>query len=203
VSAVAVARLRPRNATESAILEAARGALTEDGWEHLTMNDLAQRAYVSRTNVYFYFANKRAVLDRLVQSSFAEMLVAAEPYLEGEGDPRRELSTALTQIVTIVNRDASVLLLAGAVSGAEDRLPPEWEPYIRRFVRGAERRIRNDQQRGVAPGDIDAGLAAHALCAMIERHITVHVIKGGQPITESIRTLSELWWRAVYLFPPE
>lgn len=203
MSSVAVARLRPRNATESAILSAARAALAEDGFERLTMNGLAQRAFVSRTNVYFYFANKRAVLDRLVQSSFAEMLVAAEPYLEGHSDPRAELYKALSQVVTIVNRDADVLLLAGTVSGAEDRLPPEWEPYTRRFVRAIEQRIRRDQQRGVAPADIDPGLAARALSAMVERHLTVHVIKAGRPITDSIRTLSELWYRAVYLFPPD
>jgi AcrR family transcriptional regulator len=165
------------------------------------MNGLAQRAYVSRTNVYFYFSNKRAVLDRLVQQAFAEMLVAGAPYLEGSGDPRRELRLGLARVVGIVNRNGHVLLLAGRMSGAEDRLPIEWEPYVRRLVRAAERRIRADQMRGRAPTDIDAGISARALCAMVERHISTEVIKGEQAITESVRTLAELWYRAVYLSP--
>jgi AcrR family transcriptional regulator len=202
VSSVAVQRIAPRNETEAAILDAARQIIAEGGYDRMTMNGLAQRAYVSRTNVYFYFANKRAVMDRLVQQCFAEMLVAGAPYLEGAGDPRRELRVALARVVRVVNDNGHVLLLAGRLSGAEDRLPAEWEPYVRRLVRAAERRIRCDQMRGHAPSDIDAGICARALSAMVERHLTTEVIKGQQSVTESVRTLAELWWRAVYLFPP-
>ena len=202
MSAAAVQRLAPRNETEAAILDAARAAIAEEGYDRLTMNGLAQRAYVSRTNVYFYFANKRAVLDRLVQQSFAEMLVAGAPYLEGNGDPRRELRLGMARVVGVVNKNAAVLLLAGKLSGAEDGLPPEWQPYVRRLVRAAERRIRSDQMRGKAPNDIDAGIASRALMAMVERHITTEVIHGEQSMTETVATLAELWYRAVYLFPP-
>jgi AcrR family transcriptional regulator len=202
LSATAVQRLQPRNETEAAILDAARGVIAEGGYDRMTMNGLAQRAYVSRTNVYFYFANKRAVIDRLVQQAFAEMLVAGAPYLEGSGDPRRELRLGLARVVGVVNKNGHVLMLAGRLSGAEDGLPTEWEPYVRRLVRASERRIRADQMRGHAPTDIDAGISARALCAMVERHISTEVVKGQQSITESVRTLAELWYRAVYLFPP-
>jgi AcrR family transcriptional regulator len=202
LSAAAVQRLAPRNETEAAILDAARAAIAEEGYDRLTMNGLAQRAYVSRTNVYFYFANKRAVLDRLVQQSFAEMLVAGAPYLDGNGEPRRELRLGMARVVGVVNKNAAVLLLAGKLSGAEDGLPLEWQPYVRRLVRAAERRIRSDQMRGKAPNDIDAGIASRALMAMVERHITHEVIHGEQSMTETVATLAELWYRAVYLFPP-
>jgi AcrR family transcriptional regulator len=203
MSAAAVQRLAPRNETEAAILEAARAAIAEEGYDRLTMNGLARRAYVSRTNVYFYFSNKRAVLDRLVQQSFAEMLVAGAPYLEGSGDPRRELRVGLARVVNVVNKNAVVLLVAAKLAGAEDGLPTEWQPYVRRLVRAAERRIRADQMRGRAPNDIDAGIASRALMAMVERHITHEVLNQQTTITESVRTLAELWYRAVYLFPPE
>jgi AcrR family transcriptional regulator len=202
LSAAAVQRLAPRNETEAAILDAARAAIAQEGYDRLTMNGLAQRAYVSRTNVYFYFANKRAVLDRLVQQSFAEMLVAGAPYLDGNGEPRRELRLGMARVVGVVNKNAAVLLLAGKLSGAEDGLPLEWQPYVRRLVRAAERRIRSDQMRGKAPNDIDAGIASRALMAMVERHITHEVIHGEQSMTETVATLAELWYRAVYLFPP-
>jgi AcrR family transcriptional regulator len=202
LSAAAVQRLAPRNETEAAILDAARAAIAQEGYDRLTMNGLAQRAYVSRTNVYFYFANKRAVLDRLVQQSFAEMLVAGAPYLDGNGEPRRELRLGMARVVGVVNTNAAVLLLAGKLSGAEDGLPLEWQPYVRRLVRAAERRIRSDQMRGKAPNDIDAGIASRALMAMVERHITHEVIHGEQSMTETVATLAELWYRAVYLFPP-
>ena len=193
--------LKPRNQTEEAILEAAREALAEDGFERMTIDGIAKRAYVSRTAVYFYFTNKRAVVDRLIQRAFADIYDAAEPYFAGDGDPRQELRQALWRVVSVVNRNADLLLLAGRLYGHEDRLPPEWEPYIRRLVKAAERRIRRDQRRGAAPADIPASLAAQALTAMVERHITMEVIRGGRTATESIGVLAELWWRAAYSFP--
>src|SRR5256885_14941688 len=79
MSAAAARKLRARNATEDAILAAAREALVEDGYEKLTMDGIARRAFTSRTNVYFYFANKRGVVDRLVQPAVAEVPGAGAP----------------------------------------------------------------------------------------------------------------------------
>ncbi len=200
MSPTAAAReLAPRNATEDAILAAARELLGENSHEEMTMEAIAQRAFVSRTTVYFYFANKRAVMDRLIQQAFADMYVGAAPYLEGSGEPRLELRLALARMIAVVNRNGPILLLAARLSGAEDnRLPPEWEPYIRRFVSAAQARIARDQERGIAPDDISAKIAAQALCAMVERHLTTEVVRGGGEVNETIRVLAELWWRAVY-----
>ena len=195
--------LKSRNATEQAILEAAREALQEDGYDRVTIDGIAKRAFVSRTSVYFYFPNKRAVVDKLIQRAFSDMYVAGEPYLRGEGDPRAELRAAIGRVVAVVNRNADMLLLAARLYGQEDHLPPEWEPYIRRLVVAAEQRIRRDQERGVAPPDISPRISAQALTAMVERHISMEVVRGGGSATESIRVLAELWWRAVYSWPSE
>jgi TetR/AcrR family transcriptional regulator, ethionamide resistance regulator len=197
VSASAEA-LEPRNATEDAILAAARQALVEEPYDRLTMDGIARRAHVSRTAVYFYFPNKRAVVDRLIQQAFSDMYEASSPYLDGDGEPRLQLRLGLARMVSCVNLHGPVLLLAAHLSGREDRLPTEWEPYIRRFIVSAERRIRRDQERGIAPADISPRISAQALCAMVERHITIEVIGRGGDVTETIRVLSELWYRAVY-----
>ena len=194
--------VRSRNATEEAILDAARQTLTEVPWERLTMDAIAKRAFVSRTAVYFYFPNKRAVVDRLIQQAFSEMYLAASPYLDGEGDPRRELRASLTRVMAVVNQNGGLLLLAAQLSGARgEHLPDEWAPYIMRFVERAEARIARDQERGIAPDDIAPRLSAQALLAMVENHITREVVLKRGDATESIRTLSELWWRAVYSRP--
>jgi hypothetical protein len=106
-------------------------------------------------------------------------------------------------VCAVVNREASILLLAADLSGREDGLPPEWEPYIRRLVVAVENRIRRDQERGIAPDDVSPRISAQALCAMVERHITIEVLREGNVVTESIRVLAELWWRAVYSRPLE
>src|SRR2546421_11735766 len=132
--------LAPRNATEDGILAAARQMLAEEPYDELTVDAIARRCYVSRTAVYFYFPNKRAVIDRLIQQAFADMLTAARPYLDGGTEPRRELRQSLGRVSAVVNREASILLLAAQLSGREDRLPAERGPYIPPLVGAAERR---------------------------------------------------------------
>ena len=167
------------------------------------MDWIARKAFVSRTEVYFYFPNKRAVVDRLIQQAFAEMYVAGEPYLDGDGDPRRELRAcagAGGRAWSTPTR--GLLLLAAQLSGARgEHLPEEWEPYIMRFVERAEARIARDQEHGIAPDDIAPRLSAQALLAMVENHITRELVLKRGDANESIRTLAELWWRAVYSRP--
>jgi AcrR family transcriptional regulator len=194
----AAVTLAPRNATEDAILEAARELLSEGAHEQVTIDTIARRAFVSRTTVYFYFDNKRAVMDRLIQQAFADMDHAASPYFEGTGDPRMELALSLARFVAIVNRNGPILMLAAHLYGQDDHMPSQWEPYVNRFIAGAEARIARDQLRSLAPSDIPARVAAQALCAMVERHLTVEVLRNKRDINEAIRVLAELWWRAVY-----
>ena len=193
--------LGSRNPTEDAILAAAREALLEEPYDAVTIEGIARRAYVSRTTVYFYFPNKRAVVDRLIQRAFADILEAAAPYLEGDGDPRAELHAALAGEVGVVDRDASILRLALWLYGREDHLPAEWAPHIQRLVVAGAKRIARDQKRGLAPDDIPARTSALALSAMVERHVGMEIVRSGRDGHESIRVLSELWWRAVYSKP--
>jgi AcrR family transcriptional regulator len=193
--------MRTRNATEESILEAALEALAEEPYERLTIDGIARRAFVSRTAVYFYFPNKRAVIDRLIQHAFTDIYHAAEPYLEGEGDPRRDLHSAFARTMDAVNDNATVLLLAASLRQQTDGLPREWEQYILRLRNAAARRIRRDQQRGIAPDDIPAGMSAQALLSMVESHIVREVMRGDGDTGRTVTLLAELWWRAVYSKP--
>jgi AcrR family transcriptional regulator len=203
MAATASTDLGSRNPTEDAILAAAREALHEEPYDRVTIDGIARRAYVSRTTVYFYFPNKRAVVDRLIQRAFADMYEAAAPYLEGDGDPRADLHAALGGVVGVVDRDASILRLALWLYGREDQLPAEWAPHVQRLVVAGAKRIARDQERGLAPDDIPARTSALALSAMVERHVGMEIVRSGRDGHESIRVLSELWWRAVYSKPEE
>ena len=143
------------------------------------------------------------MIDRLIQLAFSEIYEAAAPYLDGADDPRRDLHRALTATVAAVDRNATVLQLAARLSGQMDRMPPEWEPYIMRLRNAAARRIRGDQQRGIAPSDIPASTSANALLAMVEAQVVREVVVGGSDAAQTARVLAELWWRAVYSRPDE
>jgi len=190
-----------RNDTEALILDAARQALAEEPYERITIDAIARRAFVSRTALYFYFPNKRAVIDRLIQLAFSEIYEAAAPTSTATAIRAASLHRALGATVAAVDRNAIVLQLAARLSGEMDRMPPEWAPYIMRLRNAAARRIRGDQQRGIAPADIPAGTSANALLAMVEAQVVREVVVGGSDAAETVRVLAELWWRAVYSRP--
>ena len=128
------------------------------------------------------------------------MYLAAAPYLDGDGDPRRDLRASLARVVEVVNANAGCCC-AARLSRARRAPAGGVGPYIMRFVERAEARIARDQEHGIAPDDIAPRLSAQALLAMIENHITRELVLERGDANESIRTLAELWWRAVYSRP--
>ena len=130
------------------------------------------------------------------------MYLAASPYLDGDGDPRRELRASLARVVAVVNANGGLLLLAAQLSGRARRAPAGGVGALHHALRErAEARIARDQEHGIAPDDIAPRLSAQALLAMVENHITRELVLKRGDANESIRTLAELWWRAVYSRP--
>src|SRR5262245_14832781 len=63
-------RQRYRDVLRRAILDAAREAFVEDGYEAVSMRGLAERIGCSHGNLYLHFKDKEALFDCLVQESF-------------------------------------------------------------------------------------------------------------------------------------
>ena len=150
--------VQTRNATEEAILDAAREALAEKGFDALTMDAIARKAFV--------VAHRRLLLLPQQARGRRPPDPAGVQRDVRRGERRtstatatraRELRASLARVVGVVNRNAGLLLLAAQLSGARgEHLPDEWAPYIMRFVERAEARIARDQERGIAPDDIAA-----------------------------------------------
>lgn len=72
---------------EAALLEATREILASGGLEALSMRAVAERVGVSATAIYHHFANKQALVDRVVHDAFerfgAEMEQAARVHSKG------------------------------------------------------------------------------------------------------------------------
>src|SRR5947209_11033058 len=65
-------RVRYRQVLRTTILDAARDAFARDGYEALSMRNLADRIGCSHGNIYLHFKNKEALFDSLVEESFAQ-----------------------------------------------------------------------------------------------------------------------------------
>ncbi len=63
---------RERQAKRALILEAARALFVEQGYEAVTLREVAQRIEHSTTAVYVHFKDKRDLVEQMVQEDFAK-----------------------------------------------------------------------------------------------------------------------------------
>jgi hypothetical protein len=162
--------VQTRNATEEAILDAARAALAEKGFEALTMDAIARKAFVSRTAVYFTSptsAGRRPAHPAVLQRDVPR----GEPLPGRRRRPRRDLRASLARVVAVVNANGGLLLLAAQLSaraastcrrsGSPTSCASSSAPSASRATRSTASRRRHRPR-----------LSAQALLAMVENHIT-------------------------------
>ncbi len=59
--------------TREAILEAFVGLVAEKEFEHITMNEIAERANVNRGTVYLHYTDKFDLLDKCIETYFTQL----------------------------------------------------------------------------------------------------------------------------------
>lgn len=69
---------RERQAKRALILEAARALFVEQGYEAVTLREVAQRIEHSTTAVYVHFKDKRDLVEQMVQEDFAKFDAALQ-----------------------------------------------------------------------------------------------------------------------------
>ncbi|SEU22882.1 TetR/AcrR family transcriptional regulator [Stigmatella erecta] len=74
-----------------AILEAARGCFLQFGYAKTSLDDIAQRANISRTLIYRKFKNKDDIFSALLDFMFEERYPKADAVLAGPGGKRDKL----------------------------------------------------------------------------------------------------------------
>lgn len=79
-------RDRLRHEARRAILDATEALLVEDGYERFSMRRLAERCGCTAPTLYHYFADKKALLDALLEERF-ELLHARLRSVERSRDP--------------------------------------------------------------------------------------------------------------------
>jgi AcrR family transcriptional regulator len=115
---------RPRSAeADRAILEAARQLLAEQGWDAMTLGDVAARAGVAKTTLYRRWPGKA----ELVVDAMAQLFDTLSPV--DAGSVRADAEAVIRDLVALLSRpETQTAFLALAAQSAR-------EPELRRAVR--------------------------------------------------------------------
>ncbi len=148
---------RPRASSRETLAEAACELFFERGYTATSVWDIAQRAGVSRSSFFNYFAGKSDVF----WWSFDEQLER----LEADLDAAPSVPAALTRLVTRITPDTLALALTNAeVMGAAAEI--ERDAQVRQGAL-AQMLAASLRQRGQAGLDADVVAAAYAAAVLV------------------------------------
>ncbi|GAP99988.1 TetR/AcrR family transcriptional regulator [Leptolyngbya sp. NIES-2104] len=128
--------------TVEAILTATTHILTEQGYDQLTTNRVAERAGVSIGSLYQYFPNKQALIFALAEHHANAMMQLAQQHLEGLSDPLR-VSRRDRTIPGVLSQIVKAALAAHAVNPKLHRVLHEQIPHSEIMQRLDQAKMEN------------------------------------------------------------
>ena len=180
-----------QRATEDLLREGA-------SYADLRIERIARRAGISRTAFYFYFRDKRDLLERMTEEVSNVLYAEADIWWSGSGDPAADLREALGNIAAVYAEHGVLLRAIVEVAGYDEEVARFWRSLVGRFVEATTRRLEQERAAGRAvvrrPGP-----TAFALCWMTERTLYQQLVQDG-PVDghELVEALAEIWVRSVY-----
>ena len=127
-------RLRQRQEARRAILDATQSLLVEGGFDRFSMRRLAARCGYTAPTLYYYFGDKRGLLDALLEERFATLLHRLRR-VPASDDPVERLRQLVLAFVRFgrKNPEHYRLLMTPRVEGAAPP-PPSAEKCIALFA---------------------------------------------------------------------
>lgn len=145
-------RERERALKREAVLRAAAGAFSEQGFHRTSLDDVAERLNVTKPTIYHYVRSKDEILFECVRIGL-ERLDAAAASAEARrsgGSGLDRLIVLWTEYAHIVTEDfGRCLILVG-----EDPLPAETRKELRALKGKIDKRFRGLIEAGIADGSI-------------------------------------------------
>ncbi len=141
-----------RAAVQAAVLRATEDLLREGtSYADLKVERIARGAGISRTAFYFYFRDKRDLLEQLTEEVNAELYAQAGIWWSGSGDPGVELREALSRIAAVYGEHGVLLRAIVEVSTYDEEVARLWRTLLGRFVDATQRRIEASRPTPGAP----------------------------------------------------
>ena len=157
-----VPKLGKSEQTRAKILNAALDFLWSQPFRDMTVSSLMDTTGVSRSAFYRYFTDLHDVMTTLLDMVQEEILVAAEPWIAGVGDPVALTHETMAGLVRVCYERGPFIRAISDAAATDDRFATAWKAFLCRFDDAAGARIHADQQQGLV-ADFDVPPVAFAL----------------------------------------
>lgn len=182
----------------AALLQALQEHLEDSSLESINIADIARAAGVTRSAFYFYFENKAAAVAALSQEVYAEIFLATEEVLLGDGPPEQRIETTIRAVFDTWERHESLcraMLEARATSAAVRTM---WDSDRESFVEPVARMIAAERSAGRAPDGPDATVLAGVLLELNDRMLERLPAGDSHEREQRVDAAVTIWLRSIY-----
>lgn len=190
----------PRQERRAQVLEAAREVFVASGYHAAAMDDIAERAGVSKPVLYQHFPGKLELYLALLDSSAESLVEAVANALASTHDNKLRVGATMTTYFDFVEDGQGLFRLI-----FESDLTNE--SAVRERVERTDDRCAELVSRVIAEDtgldDDQARLLASALIGLAQTSARRWLRDGGRiPKDEAVRLVGSLGWRGISGFPP-
>lgn len=189
----------PRSARRSQLLQAAREVFVAQGYHASAMDDIAERAGVSKPVLYQHFPGKYELYLALVDQNSSEIVQAVREALASTTNYREQVGASMTAFFEFIDRESASFRL---IFESDLNNDPAVRERIRRVNLDCAQAIAETFVKAVPMPQERAETLGIALVGMAE--VTArHWLRDGRrvPIGEAVQLLTDLAWGGIRGLP--
>lgn len=147
------------------IILAALEVVAESGYEKLTMDDVAKKIGATKGAIYWYFQNKNALIQELLETIDAEFRqIASDPFFDQMKDVN--IPPALNRLVFNEELKKEIYYEIGFLNSHKADIPVSNPEFIKELITILETQIGNEQKKEQLPSLSDKKILALSLAVL-------------------------------------
>ena len=189
----------PRSARRTQLLGAAREVFVAQGYHAAAMDEIAERAGVSKPVLYQHFPSKRDLYLALLEQHTDELVAATREALATTADNKQRVAATMAAFFAFIDSESESFRLVFESDFTND---PEVRELLDRMQRGCAEAIAEVIEEDTGLPAAEAELLAIGLTGI--SHVTARYwIQTGRPIPRGAAAalVSHLSWRGIGGFP--
>lgn len=139
---------RKSEQTRQAILDESLKFLWTHPFRDLTVGELMSLTGGSRSAFYQYFTDLHDLMESLLHELQTEILDAAQPWFQGEGEPVSHLEESLSGLVKVCYQRGPILRAVADAAPMDERLEQAWSKFLEIFDDAVAQQIEQHQAAG-------------------------------------------------------
>jgi AcrR family transcriptional regulator len=189
----------PRSVRRKQLLDAAQEVFVAHGYHAAAMDDIAERAGVSKPVLYQHFPGKLELYLALLDTHSDAIVAKVRAAMSASGDNKHRVAGAMTAYFDFVDHDSEAFRL---VFESDLRNEPAVRERVERVERGCVEAITETIMADTGVSRARAELLAAGLCGAAEIAARFWLAGGRQvPKEEAEALVAALSWRGIASFP--